>query len=128
MNWREEPLKEFIVMALTPISLPLVMVLWRRPYTLTAVLLLLSAVSLYIKNDRKFVLFFIFTGLSGAAAEYLGIHSGAWKYMEPQVLGLPLWLPILWGVAALYMQSQYHLAEWLYDNREKVADKLRNLT
>jgi hypothetical protein len=103
------------------------MVLWRRPYTLTAVLLVLSAVSLYIKNDRKFVLFFIFTGLSGAAAEYLGIHSGAWKYMEPQVLGLPLWLPILWGVAALYMQSQYHLAKLVYNNRDKMKGFFLNI-
>ena len=41
----------------------------------------------------------------GPLAEGLAIQTGAWAYASPSVLGIPLWLPFVWGNAALFIQN-----------------------
>lgn len=31
------------------------------------------------------------------------IHMGSWRYTYPIFLGIPLWLPLVWGGAGLYI-------------------------
>ena len=39
----------------------------------------------------------------GAVGESVCIYFGAWSYANPTYL-IPLWLPILWGLAALIIR------------------------
>lgn len=47
-------------------------------------------------STRMQCIFFI-VGFFGFVAEALVVTSGAWIYDTQHLLGLPLWLPILWG-------------------------------
>ncbi|MEM5844080.1 MAG: hypothetical protein QXX07_01610 [Candidatus Aenigmatarchaeota archaeon] len=58
-----------------------------------------------IEKNKKDIYFFIFSGVFGASAEAFAIFFGAWKYSLPEILGLiPLWLPILWGIAGIFLK------------------------
>jgi len=33
------------------------------------------------------------------------VSSGAWRYAGPTALGIPLWLPFAWGLAAVLIRG-----------------------
>jgi hypothetical protein len=33
----------------------------------------------------------------------IAIYFGAWNYSHPDFLGIPYWLPFVWGNASLYI-------------------------
>ena len=66
---------------------------------LTTLLLAVSSVVLLWKLGwtRVHVLSFVLIGVAGFAAEAVVVTRGAWVYADQHILGLPVWLPILWG-------------------------------
>lgn len=59
---------------------------------------------LFSKRKEDFLLFVI-GGLFGAFAEGFAMSYGAWVYANSDFFGIPLWLPLLWGIAAIYMNK-----------------------
>lgn len=55
----------------------------------------------------------------GALAEAGAIASGAWAYTVPVAVGVPLWLPAIWGIAALFIKETAVLLEYVLDQTEK---------
>jgi hypothetical protein len=53
-----------------------------------------------------FYLFFV-AGVFGAFAEVVAVLFGAWTYAVPSPIGIPYWLPLLWGLAALFLRHMY---------------------
>jgi hypothetical protein len=50
----------------------------------------------------------------------IAIYFGGWNYTHPDILGIPYWLPFVWGNAALY------IVDWNtfisdYTKKEKVS-------
>ena len=37
-------------------------------------------------------------------AEAVAIKFGAWQYSNPTALGVPIWLPLLWGSAIVFIK------------------------
>ncbi|MBN1502752.1 DUF2878 family protein [Candidatus Woesearchaeota archaeon] len=77
---------------------------WEKPLELTLGLLSLSALMLLISKKKEDLVLFVVCGASGAIAEIIGIFFGAWNYSLPQLGIIPYWLPILWGIAALFVK------------------------
>ena len=86
-------------------SLGLVCVFWPSPYLLTALLALDGALMLRARRSSEDLAHLIFCGAFGALAEVFGIGFGAWSYTLPQASGVPLWLPLIWGIAALFVKE-----------------------
>lgn len=83
--------------------------LWHRQVLLSLCYVGLS-IAMLTKWHARRDLFYFFTGfILGPAGEFVAVYLGAWKYSKPLFL-LPLWLPLLWGIAALFMMR---LAETL---------------
>ncbi len=38
----------------------------------------------------------------GPLAEIIAVHFGVWSYSHATVIGIPLWLPLLWGLASVF--------------------------
>jgi len=77
--------------------------LWKYPFILLA---LLAGVGIVLIKRSKYkhpYLAFIGAGMGGALCEIIAIYFGAWTYTAPQLIGIPLWLPVLWGNAALFI-------------------------
>src|SRR3989338_6981622 len=84
------------------VTLLAVVLLWKMPVILCGVLAVIAAV---IIDNKKSLFVFIRSGIYGAGAEMIAIYFGVWNYTNPQFFGIPAWLPILWGIAALYIRS-----------------------
>ncbi|MFZ2555250.1 MAG: hypothetical protein WAZ27_00215 [Minisyncoccia bacterium] len=77
--------------------------LWQMPWLLSIALLGLAVFFIVRSPHAHPIKIFIGAGIGGAVSEIIAISAGAWTYALPQVFTIPLWLPILWGNAALFI-------------------------
>jgi len=78
--------------------------LWHKPIILTVCYAVITIITL-IKWHTKSDLFFYFVAfVLGPLGESIGIYFGAWQYSKPFYL-IPIWLPLLWGIAALFIKN-----------------------
>lgn len=89
------------------LSLFAVSFFWERPALLTAILAALGLTMWLIKPERAELLLYVICGILGASYEIIAIAFGAWSFAMPNTQGIPYWLPLLWGLAALFMKRIY---------------------
>lgn len=102
--------RKFVVnAALALATLFLTAVLWHYPVALIA-LLLVTAVAIYrIRPDATSIVVYATAFVFGPLAEAVSITTGAWAYDSPQLLGIPIWLPFVWGNAGLFILNTAEL-------------------
>ena len=96
----------YILSAVLAVScLALTAYVWRSPWLLFLFLLVNGGVLVVMgKNMRRDIALFVFSALFGAAAESFVIQlGGAWSYPDPQLFGIPIWLPLVWGTAGVFL-------------------------
>lgn len=76
-----------------------------------AFLAVLSLVALYYWDSRSTKIVFLVGFLSGVTAEAIAISFGVWRYARPDVLGVPFWLFLVWGNAAVFIYRAGILAK-----------------
>ena len=80
---------------------------WRNSLLLTGLLIIISAVMIGMgKNKEDFYLYIVIFFI-GATAEAIGVASGAWSYTLPDIIGIPFWLPFVWGNAGIMSKRIY---------------------
>jgi uncharacterized membrane protein YoaT (DUF817 family) len=90
-------------------TLFLTSVLWHYPVALIAVLLV-TALGIYVIRPSATSVVVYMTGfVFGPIAEAVSISTGAWEYDTTHLLGVPVWLPFVWGNAALFIQNMAEL-------------------
>ncbi|MFQ5349815.1 MAG: hypothetical protein ACE5EG_05165 [Thermoanaerobaculia bacterium] len=82
----------------------LISAIWSRPALLTVCCGVLAGGMLLRWHSRSDVLFFLLASSLGPLGESVAISFGAWQYALPWA-GIPLWLPVGWGVAGLYLKK-----------------------
>lgn len=101
----------FRVMAISGMVLLLTVLvtslLWQQAVFLAAVLVILFILKHRVIPVEKELLLFIFGALSGPVCELIVISNGAWSYTQPDLFGIPIWLPFLWGLAGVTGVSFY---------------------
>ncbi len=117
--------KQVLHYTLSILSLAAVCLLWKYNVILTIVLLLLSFTLLILQKSKTELFMFLACSFYGAIAEVIAIYFGAWNYSLPNFGGIPIWLPILWGIAAIFMKRLHdHIA---YEIEPKVnSNQLQN--
>ena len=81
--------------------------LWQYPLILNLLCLVYSGVTLYLFKSRSGFFYFLLFGLLGAGSEVLVVQFGAWKYANPDFLGIPFWLILIWGIAGIYIVKTF---------------------
>lgn len=74
---------------------------WRDNALLSAIVLVECLTALVWWHERRDVSFFLVLAVFGTLAEMVFVHSGAWRYVNPTVAGIPLWFPLAFGTAGL---------------------------
>jgi len=74
------------------------------PGLVTALLLALLAARLALWPVRGDWAYALAGGLAGPAAEILIAATGAFDYADPDLAGIPLWLPALWANGGLFIR------------------------
>lgn len=92
---------------LAAISLMSVALLWRQNIILFAALLVVAALLFLVERSNSEVKTFLFCAICGMAAEYIAISFGAWNYQNPNFFNIPIWLPLLWGIASVFIIRVY---------------------
>ncbi len=85
------------------LCIALTSVLWAYPAALTGCYVLVSILTLIKWHTRADVVSFAAAAILGPLGEAVAVHSGAWTYTKSSFL-IPLWLPLLWGVAGLFLR------------------------
>jgi len=93
----------FFTLLIATMSLIAVVTLWRYNFILTAALLILAVLMLSINKSKQEIKTFIFCAFLGASAEAFAITFNVWNYKNPNFIGIPLWLVLLWGIAAIFI-------------------------
>jgi len=88
-------------------SLLSVFLLWKYNWILFIILIALASILLYSRKSKKEVLMFILFAIGGAVAEIIAMLSGAWVYTNPNLFSIPIWLPVLWGIAGICIGRYY---------------------
>ncbi|VVB57720.1 Uncharacterised protein [uncultured archaeon] len=83
-------------------ALAAVCLFWANPAFLAVMLVGLSLIMLW-KSEPADWWAYAFCALFGTLAEMMGVAVGAWQYGAGTLLGVPVWLPLLWGIACLFM-------------------------
>ncbi|MDO8556835.1 MAG: hypothetical protein Q7R96_06735 [Nanoarchaeota archaeon] len=96
-------------LALGVISIALVTTLWSYPLILAIALIIVSGWALSLHKQKSELILYIIVGIGGAIAETIPIYVGAWTYGQSQVVGIPIWLPPLWGLAGL-------VSKWFFED------------
>lgn len=79
-----------------------------NPLVLTSVLLAGSLLLLAYKPQKGDVYFYAIAAVI-SLHEVVVINFGAWKYANPSFLGIPLWLPFMYGLIAVVIKRIAHL-------------------
>ena len=78
--------------------------LWSTPLVLAGGYLLISAGMLWRWHTKADVAFYAVPLVVGPLGEALAVWAGAWAYARPSYLGIPCWLPLLWGIVGLFLK------------------------
>ncbi|MDD5217354.1 MAG: DUF2878 family protein [Candidatus Omnitrophica bacterium] len=82
-----------------------VCLLWKMPLILTFLLVLMSLFMLLLASDRgKEFKVFAFCSLGGGLFESVAVSVGVWHYAQPDMVVVPSWLFVLWGIAGLLIK------------------------
>lgn len=88
---------------LSAFGVAMVALLYKNNLLLTLIILAgwITAIKLWhVKHD---ICLFVTAAFLGTAAEIVAIRFGAWQYSNPTLLGIPAWLPLLWGIAVVFI-------------------------
>jgi uncharacterized membrane protein YoaT (DUF817 family) len=100
-NTKTIPLSLFIIF----LSLLSVTFLWKHNLFLTAILIVLSALLLLILQNKKNIKLYLIFAILGVITEALMVSRNAWVYPHPDIFKIPIWLPFLWGIVALFIRQ-----------------------
>ena len=97
---------ELIFWLLMVVILPTITgLLWGNSLLLTIILILLSGVYFYFRHTREDLYFYFIALIVGPFGETIAIKLGAWYYAQPEFFGIPLWLPVLWGLSGIVLKN-----------------------
>ena len=60
-------------------------------------------------RKKKEIITYGIGAIVGPSMEAIIIDAGVWAYANPSMFGVPIWLPLLWGLTACMMMK---VAEW----------------
>jgi hypothetical protein len=92
---------------------------WRSPWALVALVFTVGLAIWMMRPTRASLVVYAVGFVFGPSAEVLGIHAGAWRYSSNDFLGIPIWLPFVWGNAALFIQNTADVASSVLSTRRR---------
>ena len=97
--------KELIFEAMLFIlAVALVALLYKNNVALTSAMIIGWLIAIKIWHKKEDIYLFVVAAVAGSIAEAVAIEFGAWHYTNPTLLGVPIWLPLLWGLAVVFIR------------------------
>lgn len=71
--------------------------LWKDNFLVAAMLAVLWAICIRYWHTKEDNILFVMGGFAGPILEATAVNLGIWSYTNPNFLGIPLWLPLIWA-------------------------------
>ena len=82
----------------------LMVLLWNNNLLLTIIATIYASALLLIWHQAEDLMCFFFVLIIGTFSEIVAVNFGVYTYNNPTFLGIPIWLPLAWGTAALCLR------------------------
>ena len=89
-------------------------VFWHEARIVVPLLAAISIAMLLVERTKSIFALYLTIFILGPLAESAFIARGAWSYAAPHVLGFSIWLPLLWGNAAIYIAGLKNYIDHIY--------------
>jgi hypothetical protein len=86
-------------------------VLFWKNTVLISIILAIIALARLIQADKMDRIFFAVIGIGASIVESVAIMSGAWMYSTRQILNMPSWIILYWGIGGIAINDVYLLLE-----------------
>lgn len=88
-----------IAVGMLILSILSLILLWKQATILSILYIIYAYTKHRLCPIKKELLWFVFVCLGGAIVEIMLVNiSHAWSYSNSQLLGIPLYMPLFWGV------------------------------
>lgn len=77
---------------------------WSQSLLLTGIFFVAWLFALKLWHKKEDFVIFVVAAIMGPFAEIISIYFGAWYYASPDFLGIPFWLPMLWGITGVMIR------------------------
>lgn len=75
------------------------LLLWNKILIFSSILILLAYIKYKMYPIKKELLWYCSICFGGAIVEIILVNIGhGWSYTNPQYLGIPVWIPLFWGL------------------------------
>jgi len=74
---------------------------------------------LLLTHNKKDIFFVLFFSIFGILLEILCVYYGIWKYFNPDIFGIPLWLPVLYADFSLFIRKTVNNIFLLSGNKNR---------
>ena len=71
---------------------------------LSVLLIIAWAIGIKFWHKKHDIFFFVIGAIIGPIGEIVCIYFGVWQYANPTFLGIPIWLPLAWGLATMVIK------------------------
>ncbi len=87
------------------IEIALIILFFRKNALLLIFLLAAWLMGFKFWHKKHDIHFFIAGAVIGFIGEAICVYLGVWQYANPSFLGIPIWLPVAWGLAAMLIKN-----------------------
>ena len=85
-------------------GIALISLFYKNNLLLTGLLSVGVLIGMKFWHKKHDIYFFAIGAIIGPVGEIIAIYFGAWQYANPSLLGIPIWLPIVWGLAMILVK------------------------
>jgi hypothetical protein len=105
MSFTKKIKKELILeMCLFCLLIIFAIIFYQNNILLTFLLLVLWGIGMKFWHKREDLAFFFGGAIVPLVGEVACVYFGVWEYANPTLLGIPLWLPLGWGLTAVVIK------------------------
>ena len=77
---------------------------FQNNFLLSVLLVVAWAIGIKFWHKKQDILFFVTGAIIGPIGEIVCIYFGVWQYTNSSFLGIPIWLPLAWGLATMLVK------------------------
>jgi hypothetical protein len=100
-----EKRKDLAIACVSIVVMVMLMALfWNNNLLLTIIATIYATFLLLIWHEAEDLMCFFFVLVIGTASEIIAVNFNVYTYNNPTFLGIPIWLPLAWGTAALCLR------------------------
>ena len=98
--------KKFVISTILALAILLATsFFWNQSLIVAVILIVLSILMFLVEPKGGNAILYFFGFIFGPVSEAIAIHFGAWNYTFPLIVGIPIWLPLVWGIADFILSA-----------------------